>query len=175
LQQHESCSSLECHSPLDVFHAGTIKHKWLWRGFAAGFAVLTLSIGFLAGFYTAKNVGTDYLTGCYKHKAGQPAPEESVQLTQYSRGMPLPGYELRELPAPWSQEAVRIQANPGSAGETYQQLRLWLMPCAGHLQLAHWQLHVECPSKLHASSIKLLHGSLYGSALSHQTTAPTAA
>lgn len=106
-------------------HAGTIKHKWLWRGFAAGLALLILGIGFLAGFYTAKRVGTDYLTGCYKQKAGQPSPGESVQLEQYSRGMPLPGYALRELPPPWSEEATRIQANPGSAGEAneYHQLK----------------------------------------------------
>jgi hypothetical protein len=97
--------------------AGTSKHKWLWRAFAAGFAILTLGIGFLAGFYAAKRVGTEYLTDCYKRKAGEPPPDESIQLAQYTRGMPVPGYALRELPPPWSEEAVRIQANPRTTCE----------------------------------------------------------
>lgn len=107
----------------NVHAAATLQQKRLWRAFACGFALLTFGVGFLGGFFTAKHMGTHYLTLCSSSTAHDvnEAPGTALQpTTGFSRGMPTNGLALREMDPPWSEEAMRLRSRPGASGKQPQ-------------------------------------------------------
>lgn len=92
----------------------TPQQKRYWQLSAAGVSLLVLLLGFVAGFFTAKHVGTESLTRCYSGKAGEAAPSDTTQTIPFTRGMPVDGLALRQLPPPWSEEAEEMRSMPDS-------------------------------------------------------------
>lgn len=100
----------------------TPQQKRLWKLFAAAFAILILLIGFVAGFFTAKHVGSELMTRCYSKAGRDGSSTQGAQLLNFTRGMPVDGLALRELPPPWSEEAQQMQATPGTPGGLFALL-----------------------------------------------------
>lgn len=120
----------------------TPQQKRLWKLFTAAFAVLILLIGFVGGFFTAKHLGTEQVTRCYA-KAGRDGTTEDAQLLPFTRGMPVDGLALRELPPPWSEEAQAMQATPGTPGGVKTcRTRYHKAYCASACLLLHPNEHI---------------------------------
>lgn len=105
------------HAAYGCSAAGTPAQARTWKIYTAAFAVLCLGLGFAAGFFTAKHMGTDYLSACYRSRADDDAAVDgALQPLPHTRGMPVTGYALRELPPPWSQEG-RSKEQQDDSGE----------------------------------------------------------
>jgi hypothetical protein len=110
----------------------TPQQKRYWQLSAAGISLLVLLLGFVAGFFTAKHVGTESLTRCYSGKAGEAAPSDTTQTIPFTRGMPVDGLALRQLPPPWSEEAEEMRSMPDSG--TQQAANAEVLSTSQHTQ-----------------------------------------
>lgn len=108
---------------------------------AAAVTAVLVSIGFLAGFFTAKHIGTEMMTACYRGSpaaaaAAQKGEGPTLQAVGLKRGMPVDGYDLREVAPPWSAEADRFREMQTTASEC---VRMWGRgpKCSG----SGWETH----------------------------------
>jgi hypothetical protein len=105
--------------------ASSNPQKWrLYKAIAVGVSVLLMFVGFITGFFTARQMGARDLTACYASIS-----QQCSTLQQSSRASHTSA--LRELPPPGSAEAKQLVQTKGALGEPYLAHRTDSRSCAG--------------------------------------------
>lgn len=108
-QGHSRHSNASATVATAVAASSNPQKRRLYKAIAAGVSVLLLSVGFIAGFFTARQMGAWDLTACYA----------SIQQQSSNISKTSDSSALRELPPPGSEEAKQLAKKPGALGKVH--------------------------------------------------------